>query len=84
MEKKQCVLMELMSADTNHFSHDASSHMFCSHFFDEILQRLFDIDHQHHANEPNDANLTTEKMKKIGKHQSMNILTFRLFAMLSP
>lgn len=31
--------------ETNHFPHDASSHVFCSHFFDEILEGLFHIDH---------------------------------------
>lgn len=63
--------MELLSVqyDTNHFSHDSRSYMFCSHFFDEILERLFDVDHQHHANEPNDADLTTEKTEKKKKNR---------------
>lgn len=50
--------------------------MFCSHFFDEILEGLFHIDHQHHANEPNDANLTT----KCGQ-QSMDKVVCDVLAM---
>lgn len=58
--------MKFMSVqdDTHHFSHDASSHMFRRHFFDETPERFLDIDHQHHANKPNDANLRAGRKKK--------------------
>lgn len=50
--------------------------MFCSHFFDEMLERLFHIDDKHHANKPNDANLKT----KCGQ-QSMDKVVCNVLAM---